>query len=171
MKLIWRILYRFYRIGSGLRYWISRRFTGAGLTILGGLMVASLMGPDTENNFAYQGFTFLLCLLLAAMCLSAFYRARFSVTRVAPRFGTVGSPLNYRVLVKNLGSRPQTGLTLLEDLEDPRPSFAAWHAAKMAEDRRVKSFRISGRKHGKPFRLATVRNAPVAPAPPQQEVE
>jgi hypothetical protein len=39
----------------------------------------------------------------------------------------------------------------------------------MAEDRGVKSFRISGRKHGKPFRYGSP-NKPVAPALPQQEV-
>jgi len=171
VKLIWRILYFSYRIVSGLRYWISRRFTGAGLTVLTGLLAASLMGPDTENNVSYQSFTFLLCLLLMAMVLSAFYRGRFSARRLAPRFGTVGSPLHYRVLVKNLSNRFQTGLTLLEDLEDPRPSFAAWHAAKVAEDRRVKSFRIAGRKHGRPFRVASLTKPAVAPAGPQQEVE
>ncbi len=159
MKLIWRILYFFYRIASGLRYWVSRRFTGAGLTVLAGFFAASLMGPDTENNVSYQSFTFLLSLLLMAMCLSAFYRGRFSARRLAPRFGTVGSPLHYRVLVKNLSDRLQTGLTLLG------------HAAKIAEDRRVKSFRIAGRKYGKPFRIAALTKPPVAPAGPQQEVE
>jgi peptidoglycan/LPS O-acetylase OafA/YrhL len=123
MKLVWRILYRFYRMGSGARYWVSRRFTAAGLTVLGGLMVSSLMGPDTENNVAYQGFTFLLCLLLAAMLLSAFYRGRFSASRLAPRFGTVGCPLSYRVLVKNLGSRPKPDL-LCSNRKTPRPSFS-----------------------------------------------
>jgi uncharacterized protein (DUF58 family) len=171
VKLLWRIWYRFYRIGSGLRYWVSRRFTGAGLTVLTGFLVAGLMGPDTENNVSYQAFTFLLCLLFAAMCLSVFYRGRFAVRRLAPRFGTMGSPLHYRVMVKNLSTRMESGITLLEDLEDPRPSFAEWHAAKIAEDRRVKSFRISGRRLGKPFRVATVTKPAVMPAGPQQEVE
>ena len=100
MKLIWRILYFFYRSGSGLRYWITRRFTGAGLMVLAALMAASLMGPDTENNVSYQSFTFLLCLLLMAMCLSVFYRGRFSAQRLAPRYGTVGSPMHYHIQIK-----------------------------------------------------------------------
>jgi len=171
MKLVWRLLYWLYRLGSGSRYWISRRFTGAGLLVLAALMAASLMGPDTENNVSYQSFTFLLSLLLMAMCLSAFYRGHFSAQRLAPRYGTVGSPMHYQVRIKNLSDRPQSGLTLLEDLEDPRPSFVAWHAAKVAEDRRVKSFRISGgKRYGKTFRMAVLRNSPVADAAPRQEM-
>jgi len=171
VRFLWRILYSFYRTGSGLRYWISRRFTGAGLMVLAALLTASLMGPDTENNVSYQSFTFLLSLLLMGMCLAAFHRARFSAQRLAPRYGTVGSPLHYRVRVKNLSDRLQTGLILLEDLEDPRPPFAAWHAAKVAEDRRVRSFRISGRRYGKTFRMATVGNTPMADAPPRAEMD
>jgi Protein of unknown function DUF58 len=171
MRLIWRFLYFFYRAGSGLRYWISRRFTGAGLMVLAALMAASLMGPDTENNVSYQSFTFLFCLLLMAMCLSVFHRGRFSAQRLAPRYGTVGSPMHYHIQIKNLTDRIQSGLTLLEDLEDPRPPFAAWHAAKVAEDRRVKSFRISGKRYGKTFRMATVKSSPVGEAGPRQEMD
>jgi hypothetical protein len=171
MKLVWRILYFFYRSGSGLRYWITRRFTGAGLMVLAALMAASLMGPDTENNVSYQSFTFLLCLLLMAMCLSLFYRGRFSAQRLAPRYGTVGNPMHYHIQIKNLTDRIQSGLTVLEDLEDPRPPFAAWHAAKVAEDRRVKSFRISGKRYGKTFRMASIKSSAIGEAGPRQEMD
>jgi len=171
VKLAWRILYLFYRSGSGLRYWAGRRFTGAGAIVLVGVIVVSLMGPDTENNVSYQAFAFLVCLLLLSMCLAMFYRARFTATRLAPRYGTVGSPMHYRVRIKNESNKLQTGLTLLEDLEDPRPRFRAWHAAKVAEDRRVKSFRISGRRYRKTFRAARLRHSPMPDAGPGQEVE
>jgi uncharacterized protein (DUF58 family) len=139
--------------------------------VLTGVVVAALMGPDTENNVSYQAFTFLICLVILGIAISWFYRGRFSVRRLAPRFGTAGAVLSYRVLVKNLTRKPQAGLTLLEDLQDPRPSFREWHAARVAEDRQTRSFRVSGRQHGRPFRLATLTHAAVPPAPPNQEVE
>ena len=72
MTLVWRFLYRVYRISSWLRYRAERRFTRAGMVVLGGLMVAATMGVDTDNNVAYQGFTLLLFLLLVAITLFPF---------------------------------------------------------------------------------------------------
>src|SRR5205807_153636 len=77
----------------------------------------------------------------------------------------------YRVRVKNESNKLQSGLTLLEDLEDPRPRFKAWHAAKLAEDRRVKSFRISGRRYRKTFRAARLGHSGMPDLGPGQELE
>ena len=76
MTLAFKFLYRIYRTLSGVRYWGYRRFTRAGLTVLGGLFLAGILGPDTDNNVAYQGFTFLLLLLLLASW--PFVQASFS---------------------------------------------------------------------------------------------
>src|SRR6516165_35210 len=102
MTLAFKFLYRIYRTMSGLRYWGYRRFTRAGLTVLAGMVIAGILGPDSDNNVAYQGFTFLLLLLILAFCSSFFFRARFSASRVLPRFGTVGAPLSYTVAIRNL---------------------------------------------------------------------
>ena len=56
------------------------------------------MLPDTDDNLAYQGFTFLLCLLLLPVGFCFFFRGPFSAERLLPRFGTAGRPLSYRVL-------------------------------------------------------------------------
>ena len=88
-----------------------------------------------------------------------------------PRFGTAGCPLHYRVVVRNLSARIQNGLTLLENLADPRPSFEEWLAVQLAEQKLLRSFRFSARRPSNPFKLAMVKDADVPPVPPGQEVE
>jgi len=171
MTLVWRCLYFSYRMASAMRYWTQRRLSRAGLGVLVAIIVAGIMGPDSENNVAYQAFTFLVVLLLIAVLFTFFYRGRFSAKRYLPRFGTAGTPLRYRVLIKNLTRRTQNSLTLLETLADPRPSFGDWRAAKMAEDRHLRSFRVGKRPRVNSFRKANVQEATVPAIPPLAEVE
>jgi uncharacterized protein (DUF58 family) len=170
MKLIWRLLYRFYRISSSVRYWAQRRFTRPGLAVVAGLIIAAMMGPDTENTAAYQAFALLSALLLVAMIFASSFRARFSAQRILPRFGTVGAPLLYTVLLRNLSSKPQSGLTLLDSLDDVRPTFETWLAVRMADERHARSFRFSERRRFNPFKLATLKEAALPVLPPRQEV-
>ncbi len=170
MDFAWRILYRFYRLSSWMGYAGKRRFTRAGWMVLLAVGLTALMGPDTENSVAYQGFTLLLFLLAVAIASSWSFRARFSATRELSRFGTVGSPLIYKVLIRNLTSKRQSGLTLLDDLADPRPSFQEWRAMKIAEEKRVRSFRFSQRQRAKPFRLANLKEGVVSSMLPGEEV-
>ncbi len=171
MNLLFRILYRFYRVFSWLRCWAQRRLTRAGLAVVGALVVAAAMSLDTENTVAYQAFTLLLFLLFVAVGFSWFFRRRFSALRLLPRFGTVNQPFSYRVLVRNLTSKTQSGLTLLENLADPRPSFREWRAMQLDEGRQTRSFRFSRRGRTNPFRPATVKDTAVPPVPPNQEAE
>ncbi len=166
-----RPIYLIYRIFSGLRYWLVRRFTRAGLAVLVAFCVTAIMGFDTDNSVAYQAFTLLLFLLGVAVVFSFIFRARFSAGRLLPRFGTAGHPFSYRVSVKNLAAKTQDGLTLLEDLVDPRPSFAEWKTLKLDENKHVRPFRISQRRLSNPFRVATVKEAAVPAVLPNREVE
>ena len=72
-----------------LRDWERRRFTRPGLGVLGALIVAVAMAPDTDNNSAYQAAALLLFLLLTGFLFSFVFRGRFGIQRVMPRFGTV----------------------------------------------------------------------------------
>jgi uncharacterized protein (DUF58 family) len=171
MTPIFRILYRLYRIVSWMRYTAQRRFTSAGWTVLGAMTIAALIGPDTENNVAYQALTLLFALLVLGVIFSWFFRARFSADRTLPRFGTAGQPFRYRVSVRNLTRKPQSGLTLLENLSDPRPEFAEWMAVQVAEGRRARPFRVSQRLRTNPFKRASAPPAPVPPLLPHQEGE
>jgi len=117
--------------------------------------VAASVGTDVENNVVYQEFALLLALLISAFVGSRFFRARFSANRVMPRFGTAGRPMPYRVRVKNLTTRSQTGLTLLENFADPCPPFEEWLAFRRSENKRLRPFQISERRRNHPFRLVT----------------
>jgi len=126
---MWRISYRIFSAVSGIWFWMTRRFTGAGFLALGTLVTAGALGIDTNQTLAYQIFTFLLALLAAAMLAALLLRPKFQVARILPRIITAGQAFDYRVLVKNLGTRPADGLALLEDLVDPRPAFAEFRSA------------------------------------------
>src|SRR5688572_27305805 len=90
-----RYLFRFYRWLSGVNFWFRRRFTPAGFLVLWGVAISGVVGLDTNFTIAYQLFWFLLCLLGVSVLWGIFSRARFSVTRQLPRFGTVDAPLSY----------------------------------------------------------------------------
>ncbi|HXR03347.1 MAG TPA: DUF58 domain-containing protein [Verrucomicrobiae bacterium] len=171
MNPIWRVVYRFYRVFSGLGHWAQRRFTRAGWMVLASLFVTTIMGLDTENMVAYQGFSLLLVLLLLAFACSRVFRMNFSVVRSLPRFGTAGQPFTYRASVRNLSAKVQSDLMLLEDLADPRPAFPDWLAAQLALEKTVRSLRLSRQQRFNPFKLATLKDALIPPIPPQQEVE
>src|SRR4051794_8086925 len=165
-----RLLYWCYRIASGTRYRARRRLTRAGWMLLIGLMASMMMGTDPENTVVYQAMPILVFLLLTAACFSFFFRARFSATRLLPRFGTVGQPLYYRVMIKNLTAKAQSDLTYLENLSDPRPSYRDWKAAVLADNRKIPPFRVSKRR-AYPRRIASVKEAEVPAMAPKGEAE
>jgi|HubBroStandDraft_1064217.scaffolds.fasta_scaffold26668_2 uncharacterized protein (DUF58 family) len=172
MNLIWRAVYRFYRVMSWLIHWSQRRFTFAGWLVLVGFCVSAFGALDMESLSAYQGLVLLLWLILVAFAFSLFFRFKFSAERLLPRFGTVGQVFIYRIRVKNLTSKIQMGLTLMENPADPRPSFEEWLARQLAEEKKVRSLRLSRpQQRYNPFRIATVSNASVPPIPPGGEAE
>ena len=171
MNPIWRSIYRSYRFFSWLRYWMQRRFTRAGWFVLASLFMATIMGLDTDNLVAYQGFSLLSCLLLLAFGFSRFFRLNFSATRLLPRFGTAGKPVTYRIAVRNLTSKVQNDLTLLENLLDPRPAYHEWLAVQRADQRWIRSFRFVIGRRVDPFKPPVIKNAMLPPIPPQQQVE
>jgi len=171
VKLIYQPIYRIYRVTSGAWYWARRRFTPAGLWVAAGFVVTAATGVDIENTVSYQSFVLLLGFLTFALASSFFFRAKFSATRLLPRVGTAGQPLPYRVRVKNLTAKSQAGLTLLEDLADPRPGFADWLGFQLAENRRVRAFRVTQFRQRNPFRIAALKEAEIPPLPPLGEAE
>ncbi|MBI3606457.1 MAG: DUF58 domain-containing protein [Nitrospirae bacterium] len=121
-----RLRYRAFCLVSSLDAWIGRRFTPAGLIVLGGLVISAVLGIDTNQTVAYQAFTFLLALLAMAMLSAAFARPRCTASRVLPRFGTVGAELAYRIVVTNRTRRTQRGLLLRDTVPPAVPSFDAF---------------------------------------------
>src|SRR3954453_17102258 len=137
MRLFSRAVYRLYRLFFSARHWCKHRFTPAGLAVLCALVVAAIMGPDTDNNVAYQAFTLLACMLGVAVAFSVGFRGSFSARRLLPRFGTAGCPLPSAVVVKNLSAKSQAGLSLIEELADTRPSFQEWRDTQRMQRREL----------------------------------
>lgn len=171
MKLLWRLVYRGYRTVTGLWYWLGRRFSRAGLVILGVWIVSALLGVDTDTTVTYQVFALFTVVLLVAVVGGWRFRLPFTATRVLPRLGTVGQRLTYKVLVENQSTRLQKGLALLEDLRDPRPSFQQWLVQQLADEKFARSFRWNDRRRQSPFRMAHLREAPVPPLLPGRQTE
>jgi uncharacterized protein (DUF58 family) len=171
VKLIFRVLYCLYRTYVRVRYWAGRRFTPAGLAVFCTMILAGLMGPDTDNNVIYQAFALTLALVAISISTGIWFTGKFAVARALPRFGTVGVPLAYSVRVSNQGRRSQKGLVYLERLADPRPSFSEWLAVQVAENRRLRSFRFSQHRRTDPFKPAVINEVCVPPVPPGQEAE
>jgi uncharacterized protein (DUF58 family) len=169
VNFIYRLIYWSYRCSAGLWHWLARRFTPAGLCVAGGWVAAGAVGVDIENTVAYQSFALLLALLIFAVASSFFFHAKFSAIRFLPRFGSAGQPLRYQVRVQNLTAKPQVGLTLLDDLADPRPDFAEWLAFQLSENRRIRPFSITRPRERKPFPRAKLKPAAIPPLPAKGE--
>lgn len=124
-----RFLYRGYRFTTGLVFWLRRRFTQGGLLIIVGLGLSAALGLDTNLTTAYQAFTFLLAIAafsLIGLALQARWRRKAQesivLQRLLPRFGSVGMPVSYSLIIRNPGNHPQPALTIFEDAPDPRPT-------------------------------------------------
>jgi len=114
--------WRNYRRSSGLKHAFVRRFTPAGLLVTALTMSLVGLGVDTNLAISYQAATLVGTALLISFAWSFAKRPAFRAERILPRFGTAGSPLHYRVCLKNPTREPQAGLAIMEDLGDPRPT-------------------------------------------------
>ncbi len=169
MTLFLHLLYRAYRLITWSTFWTKRRFTIMGHAMIAGVMVAVFTGLDAESAVGYQMFMPLFVLLLIALLFAFGFRAVFQVERHLPRVVTAGQPITYRVSVKNLTRKNQPGLTIMEDLVDPRPTFKQWKAYKLDEDKHVRPFRFDRRNFRSPFKMAVVKEARVPDLISQQE--
>src|SRR5437868_7718902 len=155
-----RLLFRNYWVASSLRYWFSRRFTKSGILVICGLFLTLGLAFDTEQSLAYQTFALLFCLCGVSLVGSVFFRARFSVVRHLPRFGSVGVSFQYRLTVQNRSGKPQQGLVLLEDLEDPR-LMANKYLFRISLTRKGKTLGLFQAQQR--IRFARVQEAPIPP--------
>jgi len=151
------VIYRLLRLNHGLRLWLSQQFTPAGLGLLGGLFVFGLIGLDIKRSLSYQIFVFLLAILLVSMVLSRFSRRQFSIARQLPRFGTVGIPLRYPVLIQQKNrrksrrksrkksyrrrNREQDGPILIESFAGSFPTFRTFQSLTRQSKSRQDWFR------------------------------
>jgi uncharacterized protein (DUF58 family) len=140
-----RLRYRSLQGLSSLQWWLNRRFTPVGQWLLGGLLAAAVLGVDTNQTVAYQAFTFVLAAVVVATALSRAPRPGLSVERVLPRLASAGERFVYRIAVCNRGPRLARGLSLVENLADPRPTIEEFlRAREPGEERRNRFDRAIG---------------------------
>lgn len=111
-----------YRRSSGLKYQLVRRFTPPGLLAVCVLFGLTGLGVDTNLSIAYQAASLVGAALLISVLWAFVKRPQFKAERILPRFGTAGAAVRYRVMIKNPTPVAQSGLMIMEDLGDPRPS-------------------------------------------------
>ncbi len=121
-----RFLYRSLWWFTGMQLWLRRRLTPAGWLALSLVCAGAVVGVDTQQTVAYQIFTFMLALLVLAMLSVFTFRARFEIRRSLPPFVTAGETFSYRSTISNIGIGVKSGLTLLEELADPRPDYRSF---------------------------------------------
>jgi len=124
-----RALYLSLRFFTRLNAWLIARLTPTGWVLLAAAGAAGAAGIDTHQTLTYQAFTLLGALLALSYAASLLFRAQVRIERELPRYLTAGETAIYRVRIRNLGSRPLAGLTLLERFVDFRPAYPDWRAA------------------------------------------
>jgi hypothetical protein len=115
--------YRCLRLKYIAQKWLLGQFTTAGLGVLVGLVAAAIAGLGSTQSLCHLLFFFGLALMGLAAIGSRFIQYSFRATRILPRFGTVGEPLQYQVTIQNLTPHAQPGLKLIETFSDSFPSF------------------------------------------------
>lgn len=165
-----RLVYRVYRLVSSLQHWARRRLTPGGWIVFVGLILTGGMATDTEQSLGYQVFALLFCLSVAAVAVAPFFRARFSAERFLPKFGSAGQPLRYSVSVRNLSGKVQSGIEVLDDLADPRPTFEEF-LTLMRPGRRRKKFPWSNAPDVRRVRAIQPQSLPVLPPNGTAEAE
>jgi uncharacterized protein (DUF58 family) len=132
-----RITYHALRAFSALQRFLHERLTVAGWLAFTGGLAAAAVGVDTTRSMSYQLFGFAAALLALAFLAAPLWRVRATARRELPRYATAGEPLEYRVVIENLGRKPLAGATVAEWLGDPRPRYAEWRDAREpGEERR-----------------------------------
>jgi uncharacterized protein (DUF58 family) len=81
------------------------------------------VGLDTNQALAYQAFALLASLLFVALVWTLWPAPKLQAARSLPRVGTAGQPFHYKISVTNPGARTEAGITIFEDLGDPRPTY------------------------------------------------
>ncbi len=124
------LTYRLLRFISGVNPWARRRLTVTGRFFFAGLLVTAAIGIDTELTLAYQIFTLIASVIFVAFVAQLFLRTRFHATRELPPFATIGEPVSYRIRVHNDDQTAHTSLALVDELIDPRPTYAEFRQTK-----------------------------------------
>lgn len=110
---------RLYRRIHRLSYGLRQRLTPLGSWLLGGWIAAGTFGINTQVGMIYQLFVLLTLIFAIALLASRFGKLSLNLTRLLPRFATVGQPFDYRLRLHNRDAKAQRDLVVLDELSEP----------------------------------------------------
>ncbi len=131
-----RFLYHNFHLVYRTDQWLKRRFTHAGMLMLGALVLSGVFGINTRATNSYQLLMLVVAVLLVGIVSALFFRARLKLVRRLPRFATADQALTYTVSLKNEGKRPLRGLTIREILFAEPPTVADFSRRREPTDAR-----------------------------------
>ncbi len=118
-----RLQYINFKISHITKHWLKRHFTKPGQYVLVACAIFAMIGINTYQTVAYKVFSFLFFLIVVSLILSLFYPLDVSVRRRIAKYATVGSPLKYKIIIKNNTHKRQKGLLIKDNHGDPAPTF------------------------------------------------
>ncbi len=88
------------------------------------VFLSGLLGFNILKTNLYQ----VMALSFSIMCVSILlsfipFRLKIKINRILPDYATIGDKLTYELEITNLSSKTWKGLSLYENIHDPRPSF------------------------------------------------
>ena len=152
-----RYLYRSFLRMSGVKHWIARHLTPAGVLFASALTVGLVFGFETEQKTIYQAFAILLALFLVTFPFMLRFKVGFLVERSLPPLATVGKSVRYVVHLRHFHRRVQAGLTFFDNLADPRPTEEQFIQRQIAEERQIRSFSIGRRPPSLGYTRAVIK--------------
>jgi len=161
--LLHRIYRALFRAGRLLRHRVT---PAGGFVIAGWVLAAGAANP--EQTLGTQAFLLLSALLLVSLVAAPMFRARFTVSRRVPRFGTAGEPIELRIQLRNRSRHPLRGFEYVEELQD-RPLTPYEFRARLRPGRGNRSFRLG--RSLPPVRPPRTDPVPVPDVPGGGEVE
>ena len=129
---------RFFILLYRLSQWLRRRFTVAGLYVLGAASVAAATGLDTTQSLSYQMFALLAALLMLALLGSMRFSSPITVRRNLPKFATVNEPCEYGLVLH--GAKHPAGLVLRDNLATEFPTHAEYRLPQTGRDAKRNRF-------------------------------
>jgi hypothetical protein len=119
-----KFLYRSYAKFYTFRHWRIRHFTPTGLIFAAAFFLSGILGFNILKSTLYQVMAFSVSVMAFSAGLSLFpFKFRGRVNRILPDYATVGDKVTYEIEITNNSSKIQKGLTLYEDIKDPRPDI------------------------------------------------
>ncbi len=104
------------RILTAATGWVHRHFTPAGRFLLVVLVIAALVGMDTNQSLAYQVFTFLAVTMTLAFLAGRTARSRLQAERRLPGSAMAGEAILYQLTIRNLDSKSYSDITVSESV-------------------------------------------------------